>query len=184
MTSPLTVTATDLDQWTLDAATVIPLTQGINWTAMIRAICTQESTYGAHPIPRHEARWCPITMPLNWDIAHPLAITRHRLWGCLACCAYGPMQALYHSLADYGLADDPRPLLDPHTAFIRSTTLLIRKVLKQRPRTVEAVADLWNSGDWRDSIHPTTYIANIQDHYLSELARLSPPPTPPPATTP
>ena len=159
----------DLDNWTRDASITLPIITGINNTALLRALCGQESSYGLDGNPRHEGGWCP---NVNKGVSR-VAADRHREWGCLACCSYGPLQALYHSLADTGLVKDPTLLLNQQYAFDKSLGLLIAKIRKQQPLTVTAVADLWNSGSWQDDHIPTIYIASVLRHYAEEVKRLA-----------
>jgi len=172
MAVKMEVAPSDLDSWTLEAAPSIPSSALVNPLAMLRALCRQESSYGANPVPRHEAIWCPNEHDKQWRDMHKVATARHRDWGCLACCSYGVMQPFYHTLVDHGILLDPTPLLDQRIAFDKAVALLIKKILKQRPQSIFGIGDMWNSGSCNDLIHPTNYMNSLEHHYNEELKRL------------
>lgn len=155
------INSKDLDSWIDEAIPFIPRIGTVNIKSLLKAICWQESSYGKRPIPRHENNWCP-----NQKIVSSTAKYRHSIYGCLACCSYGPMQVLYHSLADLAIVADPVVLIDQKTCFNKSIAFLIRKLLRDHPTTVSAVADIWNSGNNHDTIVPLGYINSVEKFYL------------------
>lgn len=165
MTNDFIVSKVELDSWINESAPGLPSIPGIDPIPLLKALCMQESSYGKNAVPRHEDGWCPNKQGKDWRMSHLSVITRHQTWGCLSCMSYGPLQALYHSLCDSALCADPRALLSPRFAFDKSVLMLIRKILRDRPRTVRAVADLWNSGSSLDKFQPIDYMSSVSNYY-------------------
>ena len=171
--SPFSITSEEIDAWTFSAASQLPtISPDVSPLALLRALVSQESSYGSLALPRHESAFCPNTHLRPWALTHPVALRRHRVWGCLACSSFGPLQVTYHTAADANLCDDPRLLLAPSAAFRIAVSVLSAKIKAQVPTSVAAVADLWNSGDWRDRLEPSDYIASVSFHYAEQLARI------------
>lgn len=171
MADRLVIDPATLDIWTADASIKLPTIANVSNIHLLRALCMQESRYGEWPVPRHENGWCPNSQPRQWDLTHQIAVTRHQKWGCLACCSYGPLQALYHSLADADLCADPSPLYSLRLSFDLAVTLLRRKILRDGCKSVAEVADSWNSGTSRDRFVPVDYVNAVRTHYETQLRR-------------
>jgi len=161
------VSNSDLDQWTADAALHMPEITGVNRIALLRALCSQESSYGKLANPRHEISWCP----LSRTVSH-VAKSRHEVWGCLSCMSYGVLQGLYHSIADAYIESNPARLIDQRVAFNSAIALLIHKIKAQNLTTVSSIADAWNSGSAHDVIVPSSYITSVNVYYSQELNRV------------
>lgn len=93
-----------------------------------------------------------------------LVESRWAEWDLASAASYGPWQILYHTAADLGYSDAPWFLSDPRVCRFWAISLVARHVARGA-RTVEELADAWNSGSHRDSFVPTEYVSAVSLAY-------------------
>lgn len=137
--------------------------------ALLAALAMVESSGGANNVPRHEDGWCPNQFghaAKNNVLVH----SRHKQYGCHACCSYSPWQILYHTAADNGYKGKPVDLTLPGVAIVWVIRRLNRMI--DGPGTylsVEQIGDAWNSGNYEDRIVPVEYVGKLRQAYNEAL---------------
>ena len=89
---------------------------------------------------------------------------RWKKWGMRSACSYGPYQLMYHTAADLGFNGPPELLTNESVSVIWARKLMER-IVARGARTVDEVADAWNSGSHRDGFVPTDYINKVRRAY-------------------
>lgn len=150
------------------AALKVPST--IDGARLLWALSGNESSFGLNCSPRHEAGYC------HGGKYFDKALTA--LWGCLAHCSYGPWQVMYvniskGNLSPLDVAVKPELVANSAVQFINSRIIGLEKAA-----TVEEIAEAYNSGDWRDELHPNKvipekYIADLAKHYTVPIGELA-----------
>jgi hypothetical protein len=143
----------------------LTLPPGIDGAALLQAFAWVESSGGINAVARHEDAFCP-----NQRGTYAVGPTsgmvrgRHSMWGCLACCSYGPWQVLYHTAADLGFVGSPTLLSDPAVNVVWAVTLLNR-IVKRGAADVRDIADAYNSGTHRDANRVPEYTTKLGARY-------------------
>ena len=99
----------------------------------------------------------------------------------LASCSYGPWQILFIAAYEVGFRGDPWELIQPSISAMAVVDLLNKRCfnvwhdaptpeLEAPASTPNQVADMWNSGSWRDRFIPGNYVGTFIDGYAEALA--------------
>lgn len=140
---------------------------------LLDAIALVESNGGHNNHPRFEGAFAPpnslftIQGRLQRGTGRNFNSIVERRWaqyGLRSACSYGPHQILYHTAADLGYRGPPEALSDP-TTNAEWAWLLLRKLVERGARTIEQVADGWNSGSFKDGFVPHEYINKVLAAY-------------------
>lgn len=137
------------------AALKLPPT--IDGARLLWAIAGNESNFGTNVSPRHEDAYC------YHGRYYDKAFTN--LWGCLAHCSYGPWQVMYPNISMGNISPLDAAVRPEIVANMAVRFINKRILMAEKATTIEEVADAYNSGDWRDSIIPEKYIADLVKNY-------------------
>lgn len=147
----------------------LKLPPAIDGARLLWALAGNESSFGLNCSPRHEAGYCRGGKYYDPDVTE--------LWGCLAHCSYGPWQVMYANISrgnisPLDIAIKPDFVANAAVQFIQSRIIGLEKAT-----TVEEIAEAYNSGDWRDELHPNKaipekYIADLVKNYAVPLGEL------------
>jgi hypothetical protein len=148
--------------------------EGIDGTALLWALAGNESSFGVNAVPRHEAAYC---RGGKYGKA-PLLAEHRKTWGCWACCSYGPWQITYLNALTYAGGGEMTPIcLESKDGLValRATIGFLNGYVfgAQKARTIEQIADTYNSGNWRDAPTPDVqrYISEIHRQYRIILSQ-------------
>jgi hypothetical protein len=130
----------------------------IDGARLLWALAGNESSFGLNASPRHEQAYC------HGGRYYDKALTG--IWGCLAHCSFGAWQVMYPNIS-FGGAVSPLDVMNkPEVAANAAVQFINRRILMaEKATTIEEIADAYNSGDWRDSIIPEKYIADLVKNY-------------------
>jgi len=149
------------------------LTPNVDADKLLRAIAAVETSGGKNNWPRVEAAWVPkgLAFTVQGHIVtgtgtamSPIASLRWAKWGLGSAASWGWWQILYHTAADLGHTGAPHELFDPGVSEIWVYKRL-KQIAGKGATTVEQFADAWNSGNFKDAIIPTKYIADVKAFY-------------------
>lgn len=131
----------------------------IDGAKLLWAISGCESTFGDHCEPRFERAYYSGGYYYLRDKRIRQAV---QMWGRDAACSYGPWQVLCINTqySPEQLGSDPKIACDAAVHFIVNFVLGFRKA-----RTLSAVLDTYNSGNWRDVHVPVKYIHDGTNYY-------------------
>ena len=134
---------------------------GIDPVKILCAILHNESSYGVFNVPRFEKAYGPGGKYYNH--------TQYTLWGAWACCSYSSFQIMYPTARELGFTGTPGQLWNDEEAIKWAIKLInVRIIRKQGAKTVNQIADGYNSGNCNDSIIPEVYIAKFVLAYNSD----------------
>ncbi len=128
--------------------------------ALLKAIAYVESSYGENPFGRFEPAFYRggRYWQKHFDI---LAF----LYGLNVAGSFGPFQILYFTAKRFGFDGNP---LDLQTASVSIQYVIayINEIIEKRgARSVEEIADAYNSGSFRDKYVPKEYIKKFMEAY-------------------
>ena len=131
----------------------------IDGAKLLWAISGCESTFGDHCEPRFERAYYSGGYYYLRDKRIRQAV---QAWGRDAACSYGPWQVLCINTqySPEQLGADPKVACDATVHFIVNFVLGFRKA-----RTLSAVLDTYNTGNWRDVHVPVKYIHDGTEYY-------------------
>lgn len=136
-----------------------------------RAIEVIESNSGTNSYPRYERSYVPKGLRLTVQgriiegtggNVNAIVKERWEKWGMASACSYGPAQILYHTCADLGYMNHPAMLwADPalHDHYVQ---LQLKRIVNRGAKSIDQIADSWNSGNHLDSIIPTLYMDAVR----------------------
>lgn len=142
---------------------------------LLRAIAIVETEDGRNNWPRVESSYLPkgerytvqgrIIAGTGLNV-NQVVMDRWRKFGLPTAASWGPWQILYHTAADRGFDGPPHLLHDGglSSIFVRSH---LHTILLDHARTIEDIADAWNSGNHHDDIVPHDYQRKLREAYLS-----------------
>ena len=133
----------------------------IDGARLLWAISGCESSFGADCKPRHESAYDVGGYYYNRDKRTQGAVNQ---WGRDAACSFGPWQVLCIN-SDYSpeqLGSDPSVAAAAAVHFIEHFVLGFRKA-----RTLAAILDTYNSGNWQDANVPLKYIHDGTNYYFN-----------------
>lgn len=124
---------------------------------LLTAIAVVESGYGTYNVPKYEKAY---------DLGGRYGNKAEWLkWGALAACSYSSFQIMYAVAREMGYQGSPIGLCHDDVALPYVIKLLQRRILDRGASTLADVADAYNSGNFRDSVVPTAYIAKFLAAY-------------------
>ena len=142
---------------------------------LLWALAGCESRFGANCTPRHEPGYCDKTNGFYWRRAKLDTLKsgqKHRLillteqFECDAHKSYGPWQIMHVN----AFAWKPEEFRSVETCALATVAFLNKEILqKQRARTLEQIADAYNSGNFRDDNKPVDYIVKLKQYYATEV---------------
>jgi hypothetical protein len=131
--------------------------QGMDGAQLLWAIAGKESSFGANCTPRHESAYC------TGKYSRAL-ITETQKYGHSAHCSFSPWQLLYANTPRHKSPDLTFASIDDGAAAV--VTFLNYEILgRQRATTIEDIADAYNTGNFRDAIIPSAYVAAVVSNY-------------------
>lgn len=139
-----------------------------------RAIEVVESNAGANNYPRLEASYVPNGIRLtvqgksilgNGRNVNAIVKERWEKWGMASACSFGAAQILYHTAADLGFMNHPAYLWVDPTLHDKYVQLQLAKIVARGAKSLDQVADAWNSGTHLDQIVPTLYMDAVAAAY-------------------
>ncbi|HVJ09286.1 MAG TPA: hypothetical protein VM554_12970 [Acidisarcina sp.] len=134
------------------------LPMGIDGPRLLWALSGCESSFGANCTPRHEQAYCTGRYSQN-----PRVVELTREFGHDAHCSFGPWQILLVNCSPFTTPED---FVRLGRCAMETASFLNTRILRgQHAPTVEAIADAYNSGDWRDRLVPDRYIADCRRYY-------------------
>jgi len=143
----------------------------LNREVLLRTIVQIESSNATNVVPRFEKAYS--IGGKYWRAPHIKKL--FRLYGDFAACSVGPTQIMYPTAWELGCRLSPADLHMDWEACIQYTVKLLNKrILRKRykgewvrnARSVEEIADGYNSGNPRDLIIPADYISKFVRAYL------------------
>lgn len=136
---------------------------GINGATLLWALAGNESSYGRNCAPRHEQAYCTGEYSHVQDV---VVLTRQ--YGHAAHCSFGPWQLLLVNAA----GASPDDLRTARGAAMATAGFLNRRILHgEGAKTIEEIADAYNSGTWRDRYVPEQYVADCVRRYRAGFGR-------------
>ena len=138
---------------------------GVDGVTLLWALAGCESSFGADCTPRHEPAY---------DVGGPYAenveqATLLELYGSAAACSYGPWQIL---LVNVRPQASPADMARLGRCALATVSFLNREILaREQARTVEEIAEAYNSGKWKWHAVPAgvaRYAADCRRFYDSE----------------
>lgn len=132
--------------------------EGINGFAVLWAIGGVESSFGTRAVPKFEKAYSYGGKYQNLDL-----LRKH---GDLAACSLGPWQIMYPNVYQITYGEvNPLHMYEPTTALLVTAIWMQKNIIGKGAKTIEEIADAWNSGSHRDSFIPTEYIAKVKSIY-------------------
>lgn len=120
---------------------------GVDGVKLLWALSGCESSFGKHAWPRHEPAYdCGGRYAMNAEQAHLLD-----LYGAAAACSYGPWQLLLVNVEPQASPDEMENL---NRCAMATVQFLNRLLEREKPQTLEEIAEAYNSGKWRWQVVP------------------------------
>ena len=142
------------------------LTKKAPWldgVAVLAALAEVESKFGSNAVPRHEKSFHPGG---EWNVQ-----ALHDEFGCWACCAYSSWQIQFSVARELGFPGRPEDLQKDDTAVLWVLEYIEHRILRPGCKTLEQLADAYNSGSFKDAFVPTKYVADFVTAYPVVVAR-------------
>lgn len=126
------------------------------------ALSGNESSFGRNLTPRFEPAYFKGG---SYYQNSPEVQALVEKYGHAAACSYGPWQLLLVN----AIGCTPDQLQSDIGACARATIDFINREIvgRQQARTMDAIADAWNTGNWKDRNVPWAYIHELTDYYLN-----------------
>lgn len=149
-----------------------PELRRIQGPQLLFAIAGVESSFGANCKPRYEPAYMPGGLYYQQSTPSSAFRTLYAKYGRDAAASYGPWQLLLCNapgFTPYELANDAEKACQATIGFFKRYVFGIRFA-----RTLEQIADTYNSGTWRDAVTPTVqgYIRKVTHSYFNEVIAL------------
>jgi hypothetical protein len=87
------------------------------------------------------------------------------VFGRDAACSYGPWQVMFCHAKGYS----PKELGDTEKCAEVFLSYMNRELNRQKPKTIDQIGDMYNSGNFRDGNVPKEYIARLRHHYYTDI---------------
>lgn len=143
-------------------APLVQAPKDINPAALLWAIYFCEKYTKGNRVPRLEAAY----QPKGYYYEHSEAVrAEYERWGDYAACSYSNFQILYVTARELGFQGPPLALDRDSVAIRFVVELLNRRIFGRGAKTVEQVADAYNSGSFRDQHQPIAYIQKFVKFY-------------------
>lgn len=139
---------------------LLNLPPDVDGPQLMWALAGNESSFGANCTPRFEKSYFSGRYSKEPPMPHLIS-----LFGEAAACSYGPWQVMLCNCYGY----KPEEFSDLEKCAEAFIAFLNRQLERQKPVTLKEVFDMYNSGNWRDSIVPTDYIAKGVKNYQAEM---------------
>lgn len=141
-----------------------------NAQALLMALASVESDFGAWNVPRAEPSYMPGGRYYRSDDSQKQA---YREWGALACCSYSSFQIMHPTARELGFAIDrcPLDLWFDDIAIYFVIEYIRKRILERGANSVEAFGDAYNSGNHRDQNIPVGYIEKFKAAYAGWLEK-------------
>lgn len=132
----------------------------IDGAQLLWALSGNESSFGADCTPRHENGYCPEANG-RYSSAPIVQVLTAR-FGHAAHCSYGPWQIM---LINCGKDADPALFDRCEYAAMKTVAHINTAILDRGAKTLEQIADAYNSGSFKDGNVPTEYIKRLVANY-------------------
>lgn len=93
----------------------------------------------------------------------------HTLWGNWAACSFSNFQILFIVADELGYTGPPLALDKDSVAIPYVVRYLNRRVFQRKAKTIEQIADAYNSGTHLDDNVPQRYINKFKRYYFEAL---------------
>lgn len=134
----------------------------IEGEVLLAAICYGESTFGRNNQPRREPAYCPGGVYYENSEEVQEAYAR---FGQDAACSWGPWQILFITARELGYDGEPQALTDPQVTIDWVIKFINKRILARGCKTLEKIADAYNSGSCKDAHVPSGYIRKLVSAY-------------------
>lgn len=140
---------------------------GVDGPTLLWALSGRESSFGANCKPRFEPAYYTGGRYAAADSQKALIAE----FGQDAAYSYGPWQVMLCNAPGF----TPDELgMDLEKAAVATVGFINRRILiAEHATTVDQVADAYNSGNWRDNIHPVDYCLAVGKFYRAGLPALA-----------
>ena len=141
----------------------------LNGEAILWAIYNCEKYTPTNPKPRFEPSYAP------GGVWYELAQAVRDEWaqyGEAAACSYSNFQIMYPTAVELGYIGPPQTLDRDALAIAFVVRYLNIRVFAQGAKTPEEVADAYNSGTFKDSVKPESYMKSFRFYYDRALRRI------------
>lgn len=136
----------------------------IDGVRLLWALAGNESSFGRNCLPRYESAFYTGGAYGSSDQMVPLIAK----FGHNAACSYGPWQLM---LVNAPVGAVPEDFASIDNACLFTVNFINHRIIRgQGAKTVEEIADSFNSGSFRDSNVPRVYIADCLRNYTVPMA--------------
>ena len=142
---------------------------GLNTEALLWAIYKCERYVEHAKFPRFEPAYAPDGIYFKNS---ELVRREYAKWGNWACCSYSDFQIMYITAVELGYDGPPLALDRDVMALPWVVKYLNDRAFARGAKTVEEVADAYNSGTHRNHYKPLEYIAKCRKYYDRKLEEL------------
>lgn len=143
-------------------ATHLKVPEGLEPKCILWALYYCEKYNTRNRVPRFEKAYAPGGYYYGRS---PEVRKEYATWGRDAACSYSNFQILYNTARELGYDGPPLPLDRDSIAIPFVTWYLNIRVFKKDAKTIEGVADAYNSGSYQDNNKPEAYIAKFKRNY-------------------
>jgi hypothetical protein len=136
----------------------------IDGPRMLWAIAGRESSFGKNLGPRFEPAYYIGGKLWMRSLELQAGVSKY---GRAFACSYGPLQIMAVNAKGFSLEEISTDMEKATQAAVaRIRTDILRR---QRAKKLSEICDAWNTGNFRDTIVPTDYIAEVRHHYITEV---------------
>lgn len=136
----------------------------INGARLLWSMAGRESSFGRNLKPRHEPAYDVLGYYYRKDKQVQAGCS---LYGRDFACSYGPLQIMAcnaHGFTPLELGSDPEKAMGAAVSFLR-----LHVLRELGARTLAAICDSWNTGNFRDKNIPREYILEVTHYYITEV---------------
>lgn len=148
-------------------AQTLPVPEGIDAEALLWAVYRCEKYDKHNRVPRYEKAYAPEGAYFN-DAVEKL----YKKWGVFASCSYSNFQILFVVAVELGYEGPPLALDHDSVALPYVVRYIYRRCVHTGAKTVEEIADAYNSGTHLDDNVPAAYIKRFRQYYDAHLKEL------------
>jgi len=141
----------------------------IDAPSLLWAVYFSEKYNKKNRVPRFE----PAYAPGGYYYDHSSEVRReYEMWEESACCSYSNFQILYIVARELGYQGPPLGLDRDSVAIEFVVKYINQRIFGRGAKTVEQVADGYNSGSFKDGYQPVKYIQKFLKHYQDAYEKL------------
>ena len=130
--------------------------------ALLKTLALIESSYGKNNKPKFESAYY-IGGKLYKN--SPTLRKQIAVYGRDAACSWSSFQIMYINAYDTGYRGLPKNLRSDEIAIPYIIKFINVRIIRLKPRKIEDIFDAYNSGSFKDSYVPVTYIRKAMSAY-------------------